>query len=74
MRPVVVNLLAGEQVPDQADRLLEHLQPLRRGRPAAETVRMVQSLVSSFSEDELRDDLTILVARVKAPPEATGPS
>ena len=27
---------------------------------------MVQSLVSSFSEDELRDDLTILAARVKA--------
>jgi hypothetical protein len=26
----------------------------------------VQSLVSSFSQDELRDDLTILVAKVKA--------
>jgi hypothetical protein len=30
----------------------------------------VQSLVTSFAEDDLRDDLTILVARVKAPPEA----
>jgi serine phosphatase RsbU (regulator of sigma subunit)/PAS domain-containing protein len=39
------------------------------GRPAAETVRMVQSLVSSFSEDELRDDMTILAAKVKAAPD-----
>jgi serine phosphatase RsbU (regulator of sigma subunit) len=39
------------------------------GRPAAETVRMVQGMVTSFARDELRDDLTILVARVKNPPE-----
>ncbi|MFZ0191644.1 MAG: SpoIIE family protein phosphatase [Streptosporangiaceae bacterium] len=39
------------------------------GRSAAETARMVQSLVSSFSQDELRDDMTILVAKVKAPPD-----
>jgi serine phosphatase RsbU (regulator of sigma subunit)/PAS domain-containing protein len=39
------------------------------GRSAAETARIVQSLVSSFSQDELRDDLTILVAKVKALPD-----
>jgi serine phosphatase RsbU (regulator of sigma subunit)/PAS domain-containing protein len=39
------------------------------GRSAAETARMVQSLISSFSQDELRDDITILVAKVKAPPD-----
>ncbi len=39
------------------------------GRSAAETARMVQSLVISFSQDELRDDMTILVAKVKAPPD-----
>jgi len=33
----------------------------------------VQSLVSSFAQDELRDDLTILVAKIKAPPETTSP-
>jgi hypothetical protein len=27
---------------------------------------MVQGLVASFSEDDLRDDMTILVARVRA--------
>ena len=36
---------------------------------AAETARMVQGLVTSFSQDELRDDMTILVAKVKAPPD-----
>jgi serine phosphatase RsbU (regulator of sigma subunit) len=36
------------------------------GRSAAETARIVQGLVSSFSQDDLRDDLTILVAKVKA--------
>ncbi len=35
------------------------------GRSAAETVRMVQGLVSRFSQDDLRDDMTILVAKVK---------
>jgi serine phosphatase RsbU (regulator of sigma subunit)/PAS domain-containing protein len=49
------------------DSLADELARLA-GRPAAETVRMVQSLVSSFSQDELRDDLTIVAARVKAPP------
>ena len=34
------------------------------GRPAAQTVRAVQDLVSRFSQDNLRDDMTILVARV----------
>jgi serine phosphatase RsbU (regulator of sigma subunit)/PAS domain-containing protein len=41
------------------------------GRPAGETARMMQSLVASFSQDELRDDMTILVAKVKAPPDGT---
>jgi len=39
------------------------------GRSAAETARIVQSLVFSFSQGELRDDMTILVAKVKAPPD-----
>jgi serine phosphatase RsbU (regulator of sigma subunit) len=50
------------------DSLADELAGLA-GRSAAETARMVQSLVSSFSQDELRDDLTILVAKVKAPPD-----
>jgi serine phosphatase RsbU (regulator of sigma subunit)/PAS domain-containing protein len=49
------------------DSLADELAGLA-GRSAAETARMMQGLVSSFSQDELRDDLTILVARVKAPP------
>jgi len=28
--------------------------------------------VTSFSQDELRDDMTILVAKVKAPPDQAG--
>jgi serine phosphatase RsbU (regulator of sigma subunit)/PAS domain-containing protein len=47
------------------DSLADELAGLA-GRSAAETARIVQSLVSSFSQDELRDDLTILVAKVKA--------
>jgi serine phosphatase RsbU (regulator of sigma subunit) len=45
------------------------------GRSAAETARMVQGLVASFSQDELRDDMTILVARVGSSPggPALGP-
>jgi len=35
------------------------------GRSAAGTARMVQSRVSSFSEGKLRDDMTIVVAKVK---------
>jgi serine phosphatase RsbU (regulator of sigma subunit) len=34
------------------------------GWPAAQTVKMVQDLVSRFSRDNLRDDMTILVARI----------
>jgi serine phosphatase RsbU (regulator of sigma subunit) len=49
------------------DVLAEELAGLA-GRPAAETVRMMQSLASGFSQDELRDDMTILAAKVKAPP------
>jgi hypothetical protein len=37
------------------------------GRPAPQTVRTIQDLVSRFSQDNLRDDMTILVARVRAP-------
>jgi serine phosphatase RsbU (regulator of sigma subunit)/PAS domain-containing protein len=49
------------------DSLADELAGLA-GRSAAETARMMQSLVSGFAQDELRDDLTILVAKVKAPP------
>ncbi len=49
------------------DVLAEELAGLA-GRPAAETVRMMQSLASGFSQDELRDDMTILAAKVKTPP------
>jgi serine phosphatase RsbU (regulator of sigma subunit)/PAS domain-containing protein len=52
------------------DSLAEELAGLA-GRSAAETTRMVQSLVSAFSQDELRDDMTILVAKVQAPPDQT---
>jgi serine phosphatase RsbU (regulator of sigma subunit) len=34
------------------------------GRSAAETTRMIQGLVAGFSQVDLRDDMTILVARV----------
>jgi serine phosphatase RsbU (regulator of sigma subunit)/PAS domain-containing protein len=47
------------------DSLADELAGLA-GRSAAETARAVQGLVSSFSQDELRDDMTILVAKVKA--------
>jgi serine phosphatase RsbU (regulator of sigma subunit) len=40
------------------------------GRSATQTVRMVQDLVSRFSQDNLRDDMTILVARVRPVPES----
>jgi serine phosphatase RsbU (regulator of sigma subunit)/PAS domain-containing protein len=48
------------------ERLADELAGLA-GRSAAETTRMVQSLVASFSQDSLRDDMTILVAKVKSP-------
>jgi serine phosphatase RsbU (regulator of sigma subunit)/PAS domain-containing protein len=47
------------------DRLADELAGAA-GCSAAETTRMVQGLVASFSEDDLRDDMTILVARVRA--------
>jgi serine phosphatase RsbU (regulator of sigma subunit)/PAS domain-containing protein len=47
------------------ERLADELAGLA-GRSAAETTRMVQSLVASFSEDDLRDDVTILVAKVQS--------
>jgi serine phosphatase RsbU (regulator of sigma subunit)/PAS domain-containing protein len=50
------------------DSLADELAGLA-GRSAAETARMVQGLVSSFSQNELRDDMTILVAKVTAPPD-----
>jgi serine phosphatase RsbU (regulator of sigma subunit)/PAS domain-containing protein len=39
------------------------------GRSAADTARVIQGSVTAFSENELRDDLTILVAKVKAQPD-----
>ena len=45
------------------DRLADELAGLA-GRSAAEATRMIQGLVSRFTEDDLRDDMTILVARV----------
>ena len=53
------------------DSLADELAGLA-GRTAAETARMIQGVVTSFSDDELRDDMTILVAKVKAPPDAAG--
>jgi serine phosphatase RsbU (regulator of sigma subunit)/PAS domain-containing protein len=52
------------------DSLADELAGLA-GRTAAETARIVQGRVASFSEDELRDDMTILVAKVKSPPDGT---
>jgi serine phosphatase RsbU (regulator of sigma subunit)/PAS domain-containing protein len=52
------------------DSLADELAGLA-GRSAADTARMVQGLVSAFSQDELRDDMTILVAKVKVPPDTT---
>jgi hypothetical protein len=49
------------------ERLADELAGLA-GRSAAEMTRMVQSLVASFSAGELRDDVTILVAKVISPP------
>jgi serine phosphatase RsbU (regulator of sigma subunit)/PAS domain-containing protein len=49
------------------ERLADELAGLA-GRSAAETTRMVQGLVTSFSDDQLRDDLTIVVAKVTSSP------
>ena len=53
------------------DRLADELAGLA-GRSADEATRMIQGLVSRFSGDDLRDDMTILVAKVEAPPETSG--
>jgi serine phosphatase RsbU (regulator of sigma subunit)/PAS domain-containing protein len=45
------------------DRLADELAGLA-GRSAADATRMIQGVVSRFSGDDLRDDMTILVARV----------
>jgi serine phosphatase RsbU (regulator of sigma subunit)/PAS domain-containing protein len=49
------------------DNLSDELAGLA-GRSAADTARVIQASVTGFSQDELRDDLTILVAKVQAPP------
>lgn len=53
----------GEDLDHFEDRLADSLAGLA-GRSAAETARAVQSLLVSFAGDELRDDVTILVAGV----------
>jgi len=45
------------------DRLADELASVS-GRSASETVRAVQDLVTSFSDGELRDDVTMLAVRV----------
>ncbi len=50
------------------DNLSDELAGLA-GRSAADTARVIQGSVTGFSKNELRDDLTILVAKVKAPPD-----
>ena len=45
------------------DRLADALAAVA-GRPAADIVRAVQELVNSFSDGELKDDVTILAVRV----------
>lgn len=53
------------------DRLADELAGVA-GYTAAETARIVQALISSFSSDELRDDITIVVAKVTPLPDETG--
>ena len=48
------------------DRLADELAGAA-GRTSAQTTRMVQDLVARFSQDDLRDDMTIVVARVTSP-------
>ena len=45
------------------DRLADELAGAA-GRTASQTTRMVQDLIARFCQDDLRDDMTILVARV----------
>jgi serine phosphatase RsbU (regulator of sigma subunit) len=49
------------------DRLADELAAMA-GRSAAQTVRAVQELVTTFSQGELRDDVTILAVRVGEAP------
>jgi serine phosphatase RsbU (regulator of sigma subunit) len=49
------------------DRLADELAAMA-GRSAAQTVRAVQELVTTFSRGELRDDVTILAVRVGEAP------
>jgi len=49
------------------DSLADELAGLA-GRSASETTRMVQGLVTAFSQEQLRDDMTILVVRVMDAP------
>ena len=66
--------LTDARIPDMRyfeDSLADELAGLA-GRSAADTARMVQGLVSAFSQDELRDDMTILVAKVTALPDMVG--
>ena len=56
-----------EQMRYFEDNLSDELAGLA-GRSAADTARVIQGSVTGFSQDELRDDLTILVAKVKTPP------
>jgi serine phosphatase RsbU (regulator of sigma subunit) len=49
------------------DRLADELAGTA-GQSAAETARMVQDLVTGFTQDDLRDDMTILVAKVTSAP------
>jgi PAS domain S-box-containing protein len=61
---------------DQAffeERLADELAALA-GRSAAETARSIQGQLVGFSADELRDDLTILVAKVTDPAQAASVS
>ena len=51
------------------ERLADELAALA-GRSAAETARAIQGQLVGFSADELRDDLTILVAKVTDPAQA----
>jgi serine phosphatase RsbU (regulator of sigma subunit)/PAS domain-containing protein len=53
------------------DSLADELAGLA-GRSASETTRLVQGLVTEFSQEQLRDDMTILVARVMDAPGGAG--
>jgi hypothetical protein len=48
------------------DRLADELAGAA-GRTEAQATRIVQDLLARFSQDDLRDDMTILAARVTSP-------